>query len=83
MKEEAEYFEQALNEEVVREARINVVCYRRMPMLGDLNEMAILIEEVREAVNEMKSGKFPCLDGFPVECLRNVVWHARTVSETV
>ena len=26
--------------------------------------------EVREAVNEMKSGKAPGLDGFPVECLK-------------
>ena len=25
---------------------------------------------VREAVNEMKSGKAPGLDGFPVECLK-------------
>ena len=28
------------------------------------------MEEVREAVNEMKSGKAPRLDGFPVECLK-------------
>ena len=28
-----------------------------MPVLGDLNERAILLEEVREAVNEMRSGK--------------------------
>ena len=39
-------------------------------MLGDLNERAISLEEVREAVNEMKSGKAPELDGFPVECLK-------------
>ena len=38
-------------------------------MLGDLNERAISLEEVMEAVNEMKSGKAPGLDGFPVECL--------------
>ena len=42
----------------------------RMPVLGDLNERAILLEEVGEAVNEMKSGKAPGLDGFPVECLK-------------
>ena len=29
---------------------------------------AIALEEVREAVNEMKYGKAPGLDGFPVEC---------------
>ena len=28
-----------------------------MPVLGELNERAILIEEVREALNDMKSGK--------------------------
>ena len=27
------------------------------------------MEEVGEAVNEIKSGKAPMLDGFPVECL--------------
>ena len=40
-------------------------------MLGDLNERAISLEEVGETVNEMKSGKAPGLDGFPVECLKN------------
>ena len=39
-------------------------------MLGDFNERAISLMEVREAVNEMKSGKAPGLDGFPVECLK-------------
>ena len=39
-------------------------------MLGDLNERAILLEEAGEAVNEMKSGKAPGLDGFPVKCLK-------------
>ena len=39
-------------------------------MLGDLNERAISLEEVGEAVNKMKSGKAPGLDGFPVECLK-------------
>ena len=41
-----------------------------MPMLGDLNERAISLEEVGEAVNEMKSGKAPGLDGFPVQWLK-------------
>ena len=41
-----------------------------MPVLGDLNERAISLEEVWEAVNEMKSGKAPGLDGFPVEYLK-------------
>ena len=39
-------------------------------MLGDLYEREISLEEVEEAVNEMKSGKAPGLDGFPVECLK-------------
>ena len=49
-------------------------------MLGDLNERAISLEEVREAVNEMRSGAAPGLDGFPVECLKKggmavLEWH--------
>ena len=35
-----------------------------------MNERAISIEEVTEAVNGMKSGKVPGLDGFPAECLK-------------
>ena len=66
----AEYFEQVLNVADVREENINVVGNWRMPVLGDLNERAISLEEVREAVNEMKSGNAPGLDGFPVECLK-------------
>ena len=66
----AEYFEQVLNVADVREANINVVGNWRKPMLGDLKGRAILVVEVREAVNEMKSGKAPGLDGFPVECLQ-------------
>ena len=54
----------------VREANINVVGNWRMLVLGDLNERAISLEEVGEAVNEMKSGKAPGLDGFPVECFK-------------
>ena len=59
----------------VREANINVVGNYPMPVLGDLNERAISLEEVREAVNEMKSGKAPELDGFPVECLIKERWY--------
>ena len=66
----AGYFEQVLNVPDVREANINVVGNWRMPVLGDLNERAISLEEVGEALNEMKSGNAPGLDGFPVECLK-------------
>ena len=65
----AEYFEQVLNVDV-KEANINVVGNWRMPVLGDMNEREISLEEVGEAVIEMKSGKAPGLDGFPVECLK-------------
>ena len=41
-----------------------------MPVFGDLNETTKSFEELGEAVNEMKSGKAPGLDGFPVECLK-------------
>ena len=39
-------------------------------MLGDLNERAISLEEVGEAVNEIKSGNAPGLNEFQVECLK-------------
>ena len=42
----AEYFEQVLNVADVMEATINVVGNWRMPVLGDLNERAISLEEV-------------------------------------
>ena len=50
------------------DANINVVGSWPMPVFGDLNERAKSLEEVREVVNEMKFGKAPGLDGFPVEC---------------
>ena len=53
----------------VREAIINVVGNWRKPVLGDLNERAMPLAEEWEAVNEIKSGKAPGLDGFPLECL--------------
>ena len=66
----AEYFEQVLNVADVRDSNINVHGNFRMPVLGDLIERAISLEEVGEAVNEMKSGKAPGLYGFPVERLK-------------
>ena len=38
--------------------------------VGRMNERAISLKEVREAVNEMKLGKAPRLARFPVECLK-------------
>ena len=46
------------------EANINVVGNWRMPVLGDLNERAISLEEVGKAVNEMRSGKAPSRAGW-------------------
>ena len=46
---------------ILREANINVVGNLLMPVLEYLNERAISLEEVWEAVNEMKSGKAPVL----------------------
>ena len=69
----------------VREANINVVGNWRMPAFGDLNKRAISLKEVGEAVNEMKSGKAPGLDGFPVECSKKggmavLEWLARLLN---
>ena len=58
----AEYFEQVLDVVDVREANINVVGNWRMPVLRDLNERAISLEEVWQAMNKMKSGKVECLN---------------------
>ena len=55
----------------VREENINVVGNWRMPVLGDLNEREISLEEEGDEVNKMKSGRAPGLDVFPVECLNN------------
>ena len=65
----AEYSQQVLNVSDVWEVNINVVDNWRMRVLGDLNERAISLEEIGEAVNEMKSGKAPRLYEFPGECL--------------
>ena len=66
----AENFEQVLNVADVRVENINIVGNWGMPVLGDLNERAISLKEVKEAVNKMDNGKAPGLDGFPVECLK-------------
>ena len=77
-------FDQVLNVEDVREVNINAFGDRRMPMLEELNEREISIKEVREVANEMKLGKAPGLDGFPVECLKKrSLTLVRMVSETV
>ena len=54
----------------VWEMNINVGCDWQMLVLGDLNERARSVEEVREAENKMKSGRASRLNGFAVECLK-------------
>ena len=46
----AEYFEQILNVADARKANINIVDNWQMPVLEDLNERAITLEEVRESM---------------------------------
>ena len=53
-----------LNVEDVREANINVSVDWRMIVLEELNARAISIEEVREALKEMKSSKALGLEDF-------------------
>ena len=60
----AKYFEQVLNVKNVRE--VNYKCNWWMLVLGELNERAISIGEVKEAVNELKSGMAAGEDGFPI-----------------
>ena len=44
---------------------VNRVGNKLIPVFGELNERIILIGEVREAVNEMKSGKAQVWTDFP------------------
>ena len=65
----AEYFEELLNVEDPREAIIVAVRGgARMPVLGARIVADIRKEEVQEAVEVMKAGKAPALDGVPTEC---------------
>ena len=50
----AEYFQQVLNVKDIREAKINAIGDWWMLVVGELNERAMSIEEVNEAVSEMK-----------------------------
>ena len=56
----AECLEQVLNAEDIREANINIIGDRRVPVLGDSTERAISIEEVREGseFNEIGYGSW-------------------------
>ena len=57
-------------------------------MLRDLNIRAISLVEVRGAVDEIKSGNAPGLDGFPVECFKKgamavLEWLVRLLNESL
>ena len=54
----------------VREANINVIGNWRMPVLGDLNERALSLVQLRDGANEIKSDTAPGLVGFKVKCLK-------------
>ena len=41
-----------------------------MPVMGEENEREITREEVKRALNEMKGGKAPGMDGVRVEMLK-------------
>ena len=65
-------FEKALNV-VDEEANINIVGHLRMPVLGELNERAMSIEGVREAVNEFKQVKLKVWTDFKSSVKRKVL----------
>ena len=50
--------------------------YRRIPVLRDLNEGAMMIEEIQVVENEIQAEKAPVFFGCPMECLmkRGVHW---------
>ena len=66
----AEYFEELLNVQGDREADIVAVGGVQVPVMGEENERQITKEEVKRAMNEMKGGKAPGMDGVRVEMLK-------------
>ena len=66
----AEYFEELLNVEDDREARIVAVGRMNVPVFSEMNEKRVERVEVMEALKELKEGKAPGMDGCAAECLR-------------
>lgn len=67
----AEYFESLLNVEDEREADIRMdESVEGINVMRGFDDTVISVEEVQEAVREMKAGKAPGLDGCVVECLK-------------
>ena len=66
----AEYFEEFLNVQEDRESELVAVVGVQVPVMGEENEREITREEVKRALNEMKGGKAPGMDGVRVEMLK-------------
>ena len=66
----AEYFEELLNVQEDSKADIVAVGGGQVPVMEEENEREITIEEVKRALNEMKGGKPPGMDGVTVEMLK-------------
>ena len=54
----------------IRQADIVAVVGVQVPLMGEENEREITREEVKSALNEMKGGKAPGMDGVRVEMLK-------------
>ena len=66
-----EHFEELLNVEDEREPKIQAMgSNKKMPIFAELNDGKITGGEVRRAVEAMKVGKAPGVDGVFVECLK-------------
>ena len=66
-----EHFEELLNYEDNREARITAVAFEQgVPRMGRSNEALVTKNEVEEALRIMRTGKAAGLDGIPAECLK-------------
>ena len=67
----AEHFEELLNFEDDREARITAVAFEQgVPRMGRSNEAPVTKGEVEGALKIMRSGKAAGLDGIAAECLK-------------
>ena len=63
-------FEELLNVQEDRDTDIMAVGGVQVPVIGEENEREITREEVKRALNEMKGGKAPGMDGVTVEMLK-------------
>ena len=66
----AEYLEELLNVQEDREADIVALWGVQVLVMGEENEREITVEELKRALNEMKGGKAPGMDGVRVEMLK-------------